>query len=220
MEYDPRVPRFLGAAFVFQFATSLTAGILSMAILSGSISEVLDQTAANINPMRASIILQLLTSIGILALASLLYVVLRNAHRGAALIGLVLWVAEAVVLAVSTLGRYALLTLSEAPWANQETLGATFLGLEQHAADIALLFFGVGAVLWYALLYRSRVVPRLLAAWGLVAALGVLFNTLLLAWDRSIEVSFLLYLPYIPFELVIGLWLLVRGAQGASARAV
>ncbi len=218
MGSDARVPRYLGAAFVAQFVTSLVAGVLSGPILTGSISKVLVNVSDNLAPMRASIVLELLTSVGIIVLASLLYIILKDVHRIVALVALVLWLAEAVMLAVSMLGVYALLSLSTAyvgagnPASSYQTLGTLFLGIDQHAGDIDMLFFCCGAVLWYALLFRSRLVPRVLSAWGLLAVLLVLVGTLLFVWDRSLNPSIALYIPYVPFEPVIGLWLLVEGA--------
>jgi len=71
---DTRTARYLGAAFLAQFATSLVAGILSASILAGTISEVLVNISENVAQMRASIVLQLFTSVGIIVLASLFYV--------------------------------------------------------------------------------------------------------------------------------------------------
>ena len=80
-----------------------------------------------------------------------------------------------------------------------------------------MLFFCLGAILWYTLLLRSRIVPRALALWGLLAVLLVLVGTLILVWDRSLSPSIALYVPYVPFELVVGVWLLVRGAPRSPA---
>ena len=216
---DARTPRYLGAAFVFQFATSLAEGVLSGSILAGGISEVLMNISSNLGQMRASIVLELLTSVGIIVMTSLLYVVLRDQNRAAALVALGLWMAEAVMLAVKTLGTYALVTLSAGPVdagtpaSYYETLGTLSLGVRQHAGQISMLFFCLGALLWYYLFFRSRIVPRLLSLWGLVAVPLVLVNTVLLVWDRSLDPSLALYAPYVPFELVIGLWLLIKGAS-------
>jgi len=91
---DARTPRYLGAAFVFQFATSLAEGVLSGSILAGGISEVLMNISSNLGQMRASIVLELLTSVGIIVMTSLLYVVLRDQNRAAALVALGLWMAK------------------------------------------------------------------------------------------------------------------------------
>ncbi|MGZ4492783.1 MAG: DUF4386 domain-containing protein [Nocardioidaceae bacterium] len=217
---DANAPRYLGAAFVVQFATSLAAGLLSGSILSGGISEVLKDVAGNVGRMRASIVLELLTSAGIIVMASLLYVVLRGQNRAVALVALGLWMAEAVMLAVKTLGLYALVGLgpgyvAAAPPAasSYENSGSLALGVSQHAGDVGLLFFCLGAFGWYSLLFRSRIVPRPLSLWGLLTVPLVLVATVLLVWDRSLHPSTVLYAPYVPFELVLGLWLLVKGAD-------
>jgi hypothetical protein len=216
---DARTPRYLGAAFVFQFATSLTAGMLFTSILAGSITEVLMNVSSNLGQMRTTIVLELLTSVGIIVMTSLLYVVLRDQSRAVALVALGLWMAEAVMLAVKTLGLYALVALSAGyvdagtPTASSyETLGSLSLGVSQHAGDIGMLFFCLGGLLWYYLLFQSRIVPRLLSLWGLVAVPLVMVATALLVWDRSLDPSFALYALYVPFELVLGLWLLIKGA--------
>jgi hypothetical protein len=80
---------------------------------------------------------------------------------------------------------------------------------------MSLLFFALGAFLWYGLFFQSRLVPRALSVWALLAMLPVLAGTLAQVWDSSLNVPFALYIPYLPFELVIGLWLLVRGPSPA-----
>ena len=224
---DARIPRCLGAAFVFQFATSLAAGMLSASILAGSITEVLPNISSSLGQMRMTIVLELLTSVGIIVMTSLLYVVLRDQIRAVALVALGLWMAEAVMLAVKTLGLYGLLAVSAeyvdagtpaAAAYYYEPVGTLSLGISQHAGDIGMLFFCLGGLLWYYLLFQSRIVPRLLSLWGLVAVPLVLVATVLLIWDHSLDPSIALYALYVPFELVLGLWLLIKGATVAPTQ--
>lgn len=218
-ESAARTPRYLGAAFVFQFATSLAAGLLSGSLLSGSITEVLTDTSSNPGQMRTRIVLELLTSVGIIAMASLLYVVLKDQNRALALVALGLWMSEAIFLAIKTLALYALLEVShghsgaETPaTSSDQSLGSLALNVSQHAGDIDMLFFCLGALLWYAMLLQSKIVPRLLSLWGLLAVPLVLVATLMLIWDRSNDPAIALYAPYVPYELTLGLWLLIKGA--------
>jgi len=214
---DGRLPRYLGAAFVFQFATSLSAGLLSASILAGSIAEVLTNVSSEPWQMRMTIALELLTSIGIIVMTSLLYVVLKDQGRAVALVGVGLWMAEAVMLAVKSLGLSALVGVSagyvdpSSATSAHEAVGTMSLGVSQQAADIGMLFFCIGGLLWYSLLFRSRIVPRLLALWGLVAVPLVLVATVLVVWNPDLDPGFALYALYVPFELVLGLWLLIKG---------
>jgi hypothetical protein len=75
----------------------------------------LSDISNSLSQMRVTIVLELLTSVGIIVMASLLYVVLKDQGRAVALVALALWVAEAVFLTVKTLALCALLWLSQAP---------------------------------------------------------------------------------------------------------
>jgi hypothetical protein len=216
---DARWVRWLGAAFVAQFVTSLAAEALSTPLLAGSISAAMVRVADNTVQLRAAIVLYLATCVGIIVMTSLLYVILRGRSRPVALVALVLWLAEVMMIAVGAIGMYALLPLSAdfvktgaPPSSFYETLGPIFRGL---AGDLSMLFFSLGAFLWYGLFYRSRLIPRALSIWALLAMVLVLAGTVPLIWDSSLNVPFALDIPYVPFELVVGLWLLIRGASPA-----
>jgi len=215
---ESAVPRFVGAAFVAQFATSLAAGLLSTSILSGDVGQVIAAVGADTPRVRAVVLLELLTSIGIIALTSLLYVALRDTVRWIATIAFALWIAEATVLAVSMLSLYALLDLvgasSVEPSSPAEAaIGQAAIGLHEHGGDIGMLFFCAGALLWYWLFLRTRFVPRWLSIWGLASVALVTVGTLILIWNRDVQTPILLYAAYVPFELVVGMWLVIKGTQ-------
>jgi len=52
-------------------------------------------------------------------------------------------------------------------------------------------------------------VPRPLSLWGLITLLPFVLGAPLMV--LGIELPFILYVPYVPFELAIGLWILVKG---------
>jgi hypothetical protein len=74
-----------------------------------------------------------------------------------------------------------------------------------------MLAFCLGAILFYYLLYRSVVVPRWLSLWGLITMFPLLVGTLSAVFGY--DLPFAIYLPYVPYEFVIGLWILVKGAR-------
>ena len=73
-----------------------------------------------------------------------------------------------------------------------------------------MLLFSAGALLWYSIFVRTRFVPRWLGLWGLASVVPVAIGTLLNIW--GMQPSMLLYAAYVPFELVVGIWLLVKGS--------
>ena len=222
MNMDKKTPRFLGAAYLFVAILSITAGVLSdMTLLSGSISDSLVNITNNLTQMRISILLELFTSAGIVVLAVLLFVVLNKQNKTIALVALGLWLVEAATLAISQIGALALIPLSleyiaaGAPDASYyQTLGNLFSGIDRWGWEIHNLFFGLGGILWYALFYRSKYIPRVLSVWGLVAV-SLLFVAMVLGWfDVSVGIFF--FLPTMILELTLGIWLITKGIRDGS----
>jgi hypothetical protein len=209
--------RLLGIAFLLQFITSFASGLfLQPALITpGNISQTMVTIANNAGLMMGSILVDMLTAMGIVFLGVMLYWVLRKQNEIMALLGLGLYILEANLLVGSRLAAFWLLPLSEeyatvGQAAYLQTLGSLalesmdFVGLSLH-----LLVFCVGAILFYILLYQSRVIPRAISLWGLVTVLPILFGTVVAMFGY--EVSAIFYVPYVPFEFVAGIWILVRG---------
>jgi hypothetical protein len=69
--------------------------------------------------------------------------------------------------------------------------------------------FIAGALIFYYLQYVSRLIPRWLSGWGLIASVLLLTGNLLEL--VHITPSMMLYLPIITNEIVLALWLIVKG---------
>ena len=76
---------------------------------------------------------------------------------------------------------------------------------------LLMLPFCIGAILFYYLLYKSHVIPRILSVWGLISVPVVLVATVLVIAGH--KVPFLVYVPYVPFEWVVGAWILIAGLK-------
>jgi hypothetical protein len=225
MNSDKKTPRLLGAAFLLVFVASLLSGtLLDSATGSGSMSDKLVSISNNLTLMRASILVELVTSLGIVALASLLYIVLHNQHRVVALVALGWWLAEAIILAVSKIGAFALIPLSQefvkaeaSDSAYLQTLGDFYYnGFDRQGWSLHMLFFCLGGILWYSLFFKSAYIPRVFAAWGVVSVSLVTINVLGALWDRDSGLLMPMLVPYVVFEFLIGPWLMIKGIQNDS----
>jgi len=221
MKSDTRTTRWLGVAFVTQFVTSMAFAAVSVKVLAGGAAGALTAAAANLTAVRASGLLELLTAAGIIALACLLYATLSELDRPRALVSLGLWISEATLLAVGGLALYAIGVLAGGAGAagTGAAAAATIaFGVYQYAFTAHMLFFCLGALGWYSLLYQSGIVPRWLAAWGFLGSLPLLVSMTLTLWDRSLSLGILPGLPYAPFELFVGVWLIVTAGRSAVSR--
>jgi Domain of unknown function (DUF4386) len=126
---------------------------------------------------------------------------------------------KAIFLALSQIGALALLPVSldfvqaGAPvHSYYQTLGAfLYSGVNSMGITIHMWFYCIGGLLWYSLFYTSKFIPRVISLWGLlavfVAFVGIVLQ--LLGYNESIFV----FLPILPFEVTIGVWLMLRGIQ-------
>jgi len=229
-------PRLLGAAFLIVFVLSVITQLPQLPTDGGG-HEMLADVAASAPLLRLIIVAELGNSLAIGVLATLLYLALRPRHPVAALVALGWWWTEAVVLAVSKVGTAALIGLSlefaAAPAPDQaqyQALAGALHTVDAVGYQIHVLFFSIGAVVWYSLLFDARYIPRWLSGWGAGAVALLAIDTLLVLIDPGRTSEALLSLPYLPVEPAVGVWLLVSAApptmttmttrQGAPAPSV
>ncbi|MGB3715677.1 MAG: DUF4386 domain-containing protein [Candidatus Promineifilaceae bacterium] len=221
MDIGMNTIRLLGAAQLFVFVTGIIGNQLLVSVVgSGSMSDKLVNISNNLTRVRISNLVTLVECVGIIVLGVLFYIVFNKEYEIIALVALGLFLAEAITLAVSKIGAYSLMPLSQefvaagAPEPSYfQTLGDfLYSGVDRLGYDIHLLFFALGGILWYYLFYISNYIPRLLSVWGLVAVCLFTIYILLTLYDRDFPPAVgILALPYLPYELFLGVWLIVKG---------
>jgi hypothetical protein len=221
MDIGMNTVKLLGAAQLLVFAASLISErLLASGVRTGSISDILVNISKNLTRMRISTLVALINCLAIILLGSMFYIVFMDEYKIIALVALGCFLAEGITLAVSKIGAYSLIPLGQefvnagAPESSYyQTLGNfLYYGVDRRGYDIHMLFFCMGAILWYYLLYISNVIPRALSLWGLVAVCLLTIPILLELFERDLfPAAGILALPYLPFELVLGIWLIVKG---------
>jgi hypothetical protein len=124
------------------------------------------------------------------------------------------YILEGALLAVSRTEAFSLLRISQeyATAANPalQMMGqVAYDSMEYGGNTLHMLAFCPGGILFYYLLNKSGIVPRVLSLWGLITVFPMLIGTLTQIFGYTIP--FIFYVPYVPFELVIGVWILVKG---------
>jgi hypothetical protein len=85
---------------------------------------------------------------------------------------------------------------------------------------VTAIVFCLGGVMFYLLLYRSRIVPRWIALWGLAAAPFYAAAFVLAAYGvigTDSAAQSVLYLPLAVQEMVLAVWMIARGFRPAAA---
>jgi len=218
---DKNILWLLGAAFLLQAIASLVSTlILTPMIVQGKIVESMTNISNNVLQMRASISLEMIATIGIVILGVLLYTTLKNQNRNMALVALGLYLITAAIIAVSRIAAFSLLLVSQESVITGhpvylQTLGNLFYELQDFGYFLHMLPYTLGALIFYYLFYKSRLLPRVLILWGLIAISIALIGSLIDLFGFY-NVPVFIYIPNLPFDLAIGLWLIVKSIRGGS----
>jgi hypothetical protein len=182
------------------------------------------------------ILFDLITCAGCVVLNVALYELLAPVHRSLARLAAFWRMAEASVYgAITVNGSIALSLLTGTDYASafQQTevqaLARLFRGAYSYGFTIAMVFLSLGSTFYMYLLIRSRYVPKVLAVCGIVmSALGVVgflsrpvFPAFVAAAGAAVRglptvalvALAVIFLPLASFEVILGLWLLVKGVR-------
>ncbi|MEW6764785.1 MAG: DUF4386 domain-containing protein [Pseudomonadota bacterium] len=155
------------------------------------------------------------------ALAVLLYILLKPVSKVVALAAMCFRLAQAAVLALNLLHYHAAMLLligsgySAVFGADQlNALAALFLDLHGHGYDLGLLLFGIHCLLLGYLVFKSGYLPKVLGLLLVAAGLTYLIGsyTRFLFPDHVGAVA-PIYIVAIISELSMCLWLLVKGVD-------
>lgn len=218
MNSHDRAPRILGLAFLLQAVTSLVSGVTLRAslLVPGNISETMIRVSNHAWLMRVNVFGEMSTVLGVIFLGAILFLTLRRWSESIALIGLCFYVLEAALLAASRIAALSLLWISHdyataGRTADLLPAGNMALAFMNSGYELLMLPFCLGALLFYFLLYKSAIIPRALPLWGMAAVSLALIGTVFALAGH--ELSLAVYLPYLPFEFVVGIWILIRGGR-------
>lgn len=216
-----RTARTVGALFLIAMAASLVGGVGYLESLLGA-PDYITAVSENESQVMIGVLLELINGIAVVGIGVLMFPFLRIQNEGTARGYLAFRVLESVFICVAAIIPLSLVTLSQAyvsaggaGAAYFEILGTLIIGARADVADLLIpAFFSLGALLLYYSLYRSRLVPRFLSVWGLIAAVLIIILNLVLISDLvEIPMAFglLLALPIMLNEIFLGIWLIVKG---------
>lgn len=227
-----KAARIAGAAYLI----TLAVGIIGQFFVQASlvVSSDATQTAQNIveheRLFRIGIASDLIAFTGVVILTVALYVLLKPLNEHLAMLAAFWRLAEVAIYCVITLGSLVALALLSGgdhlktfEVGQLHSLVQLALGARSFGYSIGLIPFALGSTVFSYLLLRSGYVPKALAAWGVFASLLLLTSVFWIivfpsTAEAPLQASFGAMIIY---EVTVGFWLLLRGAQipSTSVRA-
>ncbi len=196
--------------------------ILSKLISSENVINTGHNILANEFLFRIGIIIELITSSVIIVLALALYIILKSVNKHLALLALFLKLIEAILWAVIALGHFiallilngqASLTVFE-PEKVQAIVGL-FLNVYISVTAIPGVFVGLNLMIFSYLLFKSKYIPSILAAFGVFSyVLVFIYDSLTILSPNYTTIMMIQIICTAPigfFQLITGSWLLIKG---------
>lgn len=224
---ERRAATVAGAAYLIAMALAVFADTYARGRLFGPDP---DTTARNIlehtTLFRMSITGHVLVSVVDVALIVSLYVILKRVNRNLALAALMFRVIETAVLTVTSLNDFNGLSIVSGAGnvrklgvSQSEALGLLSSNAHNAGFQIAFLFLGVGSSVFAYLWWKSRYIPAVLSAIGIISSAFLAIGSILfLAFPRLFALVFPAYMmPLGIFEVGTGVWLLTKGIRVPSA---
>jgi hypothetical protein len=226
MNTNRRIAVVAGVLFII----ATVADVISRAVLLQPILSAPDyvtKISANEDQVLLGALFLLIGAVAAAGIAVALYPVLRKHNDGLALGSVVFRLIEGALYVGIVVCLLMLVTLSQepakagtpAPSAFQ-VQAALLMAARDSLGEVAVLAFGLGALMYYWVFYQSRLVPRWLSAWGLVAIALVMVSGLLVMFRLTEPMSttqVVLAAPIGVQEMVLAVWLI---AKGFNPRAV
>lgn len=210
------------------YITGTAAGVLSV-VVSAPLRDARDPLAYAAEHSGIAVTTGLLVLVMALALAFIpvvLFPVLRPLHEVLAVGYLIVRGAvETACYVIVVIGWLLLAPIGEAMAAGAGTASPAGvrvgnLVIDAHAANaVTALVFCLGGAMFYVLLYRSRIVPRWVSAWGLVAIpfyVASFVLPLYSVFEVDAPPQVLMYLPLAVQEMVLAVWMIARGFRPAT----
>jgi len=223
----------VGILFIIGTVSGILAGAFTAPIQAGSTYPL--NISASETQWIIGTLFTLLMGLSLVMVPVLLYPIFRK-HNEVLAFGSVLFrgVFENVVgETLLVISMFLLLTVSEiygktgaADASNFQTLGSMLIAAGHWIQNINGIVFSVGTLMFFALFYQTRLIPRWLSGWGLIGAvlyfiakIVSMFSPLHLAPNIGVGIGLLL-VPTAIQEMVFAVWLIVKGFNPSAIAAL
>jgi hypothetical protein len=221
MNSNRKTAIIVGVLFLTSTAAIMLGGeVFIEPILSAP--NFLINVSANSTQVIIGLLLALFCGAAVVGIAVMMFPILKKHNESIALGYVGARIIEGVGYIVAVIILLSLTTLSQAfvkagaPDASYfQASGALLLAEHEWATLVGVyIVFNLGALMFYYLLYQSKLIPRFISAWGFIAALLWLAGVLLILFGLTDDSSTTYTLSFVPMfaqEMVLAVWLIVKG---------
>jgi len=207
------------------------AGYLGVFLGSAIYAPILDapdylsEIFPNKNQVIWGMMIELINDAAVIGIPVMLYPILKKYSVRLALGYLAFRIIESMVLIFSKTSILSLITLSQEYIAAGfpemsyfDAIGEVTLSTRDWASQIQVVFFSISALIFYYVVFQTKLLPRWLSLFGFIAVGCLIAANVLPIPDLTEGFNFsqLLFLPIFISEILIALWMILKGFNQAE----
>jgi hypothetical protein len=216
--------RLVGGLFIVATAAGVASVLLQQPVIDAP--DYLSEAHRHEGRLATGALLEIVMSAAVMAIAITIYPVLTRLRARLAIGYVVARAVEGTMYMIGSMGLLTVLTLGRTAAEGSSAVvlgGLRDLVLAERdvtAAVMGTAAFAVSAVILNYVLFRARLVPRWLSAWGLAAATSYLAGGVLGVYgpDPFSATQTVLDLPLALQEMTLAAWLIIRGFTQVGVR--
>ena len=214
-----KAAKVAGLAYVLIIIIPLLSMLIidSKITVSGDIVATINNIIANELLYRIDTTITLLMYVGVVILSLALYTILKPVNKQLAQLALLWRFAEALLGIFATLSSFILLLFIKGENSIEKFGTDQFYALAEFIHEIhwdvtvsIFVLLALGSIIVFYLFFKSGLIPKPLAIWGIISYILVLIGALI-SLIFSGNAYMILGSQTILFEIVIGCWLLFKG---------
>jgi hypothetical protein len=218
-----KIAIIVGVLFIIGTVAGVLSGVITGPVLNDP--EYLRKFSTSENQISLGALSVLIMGLALAMVPVVLFPIFKKVNESLAL-GYVVFrdALETVTYFPWVLSWLLLVTLSReyvkagAPGASYfPSLGTLLLKAGDWNGQISYIVFSLGALMFYYLLYQSKLIPRWLSIWGLMGAILFLVEPLLALFGTKLEI---LFAPIFAQEMILAVWLIVKGFNPSALAAL
>lgn len=202
--------RVIGLLFIVASVAAIIGGTLVAPVQDAT---TLAEVAAGETGIVSGVLIEIVMVSAVVGIAALFFPVLRRTDEGLAMGYVGARVVEGLLLLAAAVSALVVVGLARADAAVARDVELVITVREMTYLLGSLVALGIGSLLLYGLLLRSRIVPRWLSAWGLTGAVLILARGMVEVYGAELSgaVQAVFAAPIGIGEMVLAGWLIVKG---------
>ena len=212
---------FVGIFFLAGYVILLPGGFLVDPILDAP--DYLINVSAHIPRVIIGMFLEFINTAAVVGIAVLMFPMLKEQNEVLALGYAGSRIVESAILLVGHIFLLLLIALSQeyvkagdSDTSYFQTVGTLCIAERGLTFRMVMIVVSLGALMFYYLLYQSKLIPRFISVWGLIGAPLSLAGGVIAIFGYRARVSMptptmILGLPIMLNEILLGIWLIVKG---------